>query len=31
MAAESIEDVKIDLLKLSNPEIENRYSFIPNR
>jgi hypothetical protein len=31
MAAEHIEDVKIDLLKLSNSELEARYNFMPSK
>lgn len=31
MAAEHIEDVRIDLLKMGNAEIENRYNFCPSK
>ncbi|CDW74169.1 dna-directed rna polymerase ii subunit rpb1-like [Stylonychia lemnae] len=31
MAGEYIEDLKIDLLKMSNAEIERRYNFIPEK
>lgn len=31
MAGENIEDVKIDLLKMSNQELEQRFNFIPGK
>ncbi len=31
MAAENIEDVRIDLLKYSNQDLENKYTFFPSK
>ena len=31
MAGENIEDLKIDILKLSDEAIEKKYSFLPKR
>lgn len=31
MAGESIEDIKLDLLKMSNTELDQKYNFLPGK